>query len=155
MTRRARSILIDATLGKIFVNTSATTPTDPSKLIAGSRLTSSTLSASAKTKVSVANNLGFKGVGIPFVTGGLLAAVTLSVAAAPIGSPIIVNVKIGSTYATSTVQATVSLYSGTMGNGITTSTFIPAGHNIYLDVAQTGSIKPGFGLSIRLDYYKG
>jgi hypothetical protein len=153
MPRRTRSILIDNTLGKIFTNIDTVT-TDSSKLIAGTKLQATTISSGSKTNVVVAKNLG-TGVGVPFVNPALLTTIKLSVSTAPAGQPIIVAVKGGSSYANSSVLTTVTLPVNTSTVTSSMSITIQSGQNIYLDVTQAGTTKPGTGLSVRLEYYTG
>ena len=154
MARRTRSILVDNTLGKIFTNTDVVTTTDASKLIAGTKIQSSTISASSKTTAIVAKNIG-TGVGIPFANNGLITNVTLSATSACAGQSIIVAIKVGSTYNTSTTATTVSLPVNSYSASTAASVSVQAGQNVYLDITQVGTTKPGVGLSVRLDYYTG
>jgi hypothetical protein len=154
VTRRSRSILIDSTLGKIFTNTNSTVVTDPSKLIAGTKIRSSTVSASSKTTTAITNNMG-TGVGIAFPTGGLITSVTLSVSSAATGRSIVVAIRVGSSYASSTVSTSVSLSTSTLKATSTVSVAVQEGQYVFLDITQVGSIKAGSGLSVRLDYYTG
>lgn len=151
---RTRSILIDNTVGKIFTNVGSSASTDSSKLIAGTKLQSYTYSASRSSTTVVARNIGIA-TGVPFPNNGLIASGTLSISSVPTGRAINVDVKVGSTYATSTVATTISLPINTFTATSNLAISIQSGQFLFFDVTQVGNIRPGAGLSIKLDYYTG
>lgn len=151
---RTRSILIDNTLGKIFTNVGSSTSTDSSKLIAGTKLQSYTTAANTKSTTVVARNIGIA-TGVPFPNNGLIVSGRLSISVAPLGRAINVDIKVGSTYATSTVAATISLPINTLTALTNLAITIQSGQFLFFDVTQVGNIRPGAGLSIKLDYFTG
>lgn len=151
---RIRSILIDNTLGKIFTNVETSTSTDSSKLIAGTKLQSFTYAATTTATTVVAKNIG-TGTGVPFPNNGLIVAGRLGVSVAPTGRAINVAIRVGSTYATSTVATTLSLPVSALSATTNLAINIQSGQFLYFDVTQVGNIKPGNGLSVKLDYYAG
>lgn len=154
--RRTRSLLIDATLGKIFMNTNQVTPSDPSKLIAGTKLQTTIISAPKTVSPKVANNLGLTGTGKKFPNGGLLTQADLKVVAPPLGSSIIVVLRKGDTYETSEVIATLEILSGlTASNSQNLAVTLAPNQAIFMDVSQVGVLRPGKGLSITLRHYSG
>lgn len=155
MTRRTRSILVDANIGKIFINTSQVTPDDPSKLIAGTKLESTVISSPKKRNLIVANNLGSTGKGKVFPTGALLTSVAASVKVTPLGSSLIINVKVGEEYETSSIVSTLTIAEAATSTSSNISVIIPADQAVYLDVVQVGSTRPGQSLSVTLKYYTG
>lgn len=155
MTRRTRSILVDANIGKIFINTSQVTPDDPSKLIAGTKLESTVISSPKKRNLVVANNLGSTGRGRVFPTGALLTSVAASVRPGPLGSDLVINVKVGEEYETSSIISVLTIEQGTLSTSSNVSVIIPAEQAVYLDIVQVGSTRPGQNLSVTLKYYAG
>lgn len=156
MTRRNRSILTDATLGKIFTNTSSVQAADASKLIAGTKLASSTISAVPRTAVArVTRNLSGNSSGIRFPSGGLVVSFIISASTASIGRAIIFEVRVGSSYATSTLLDTQQLEVNVKTKTVSVAWTIPAGNSLYVDVVQVGDVKPGNGLSTQFNYYTG
>jgi hypothetical protein len=153
-TRRTRSILVDNTLGKIFTNVSSVSTSNSSNLIAGTKIQSATISSGSKTTLVLTKNLG-KGIGISFPRGGLITNVQLSLSGAATGQSVIVDVKVGTSYANSSTVTTATLPVNTLSTPKAVSISVQSGQYVYLDVTQTGNIKPGNGLSVRLDYYTG
>ena len=151
---RTRSILIDNTLGKIFTNVESSTSTDSSKLIAGSKLQSFTYAATTTATAVVAKNIG-TGTGVPFPNNGLIVACRLGVSVAPLGRTINVAIRVGSNYATSNVATTLSLPINALSSTTVLAINIQSGQFLYFDVTQVGNVRPGSGLSIKLDYYTG
>lgn len=151
---RTRSILIDNTLGKIFTNVGSSASTDSSKLIAGTKLQSYTYSAASRSTTVVARNIGVTR-GVPFPNNGLIVSGTLSVSSLATGRAIIVDIKVGSIYATSTVAGTISLPINTVTALTNLAISVQSGQFLFFDVTQVGNIRPGTGLSIKLDYFTG
>lgn len=154
-TRRLRSILIDSTLGKIFTNTAEVTPSDPSKLIAGTKIQSTIISSPKKLSLVVSKNLGLTGAGKKFTSGALLTAATLDLMTTTMGASLIVLMKVGSTYETSTLAATLTLAAASRSQTTPLSITVQPNHAVFFDIAQVGTTRPGQGLSITLKYYAG
>lgn len=155
MTRRTRSILVDANIGKIFINTAQVTPDDPSKLIAGTKLQSSIISSPKKRNLVVAKNLGTTGKGKVFPTGALLTSLSASVLVAPVGSSLIIEVRVGQDYETSLLIDTLTIDELMKTTSSNISVTIPAEHAVFLDINQIGATKPGQSLRVTLKYYLG
>jgi hypothetical protein len=158
MPRRTRSLLIDASLGKIFAGASDSLSATAANLIGGSTLK------------SIQRNFGTSGIlakvtndvitRTPFPANAIITAVKVMVNTAPgsyqpTGSSIIITLKTGLTYATSTSVGDVSLPALTTSATTATSISILAGYTLYWDIIQVGSIRPGIGLSITPYYYIG
>lgn len=155
MTRRTRSILVDASLGKIFTNTNEITPTDPSKLIAGTRLQTASISSARSATARVVNNISGKVDGLKFISGAVVASIVLSAVKPPEGLSMLFTFKVGTSYETSTVIATDELQSMTIKKTVLTGWTIPAGSSIFVDITRVGSIKTGTGVGIQFNYYAG
>lgn len=148
---RTRSVLIDNTLGRIFRNVTSVSSASAANLIAGLKLESSAIAAARRTTARPTLNLGNSG--IFFVGGGLINLVNLSAATAPAGQPIIVRLRVGVDYESSTENSQYQLL-GTTANFPVTIT-VPAGHSVFFDIVQVGSVKAGAGVGVRLSFYRG
>lgn len=155
-TRRSRSILIDATLGKIFINTTSVQNADASKLIAGTKLMSSTISSKPNNSiVKITKNLSATATGVRFPSGALVTNLVLSTSTAPVGRSIVVQIRLGTSYESSVLLDSQELESNVKTKTIGVSWTIPSGQSLYVDVTQVGSTKPGTGLNIQFNYYSG
>lgn len=148
-------MLLDASIGKIFTNTNQITPSDPSKLIAGTRLQSAAISSTRASTARVVNNLSGKVDGLKFISGAVIASIVISTTRPPEGLSILFTFKVGTSYETSTVIATDELPSKTIKKTVLTGWTIPAGSSIFVDITQVGSIKTGNGVGIQFNYYAG
>jgi hypothetical protein len=156
MTRRTRSMLVDASIGKIFTNTNQITPTDPSRLIAGTKLTSSIITAVPRGSLArVTRNLSGNASGIRFTSGGLVTTFIISAVVPSTGRGIIFQVRSGSTYETSTLIDAQELEANVKTKTVNVAWTIPAGNNLYVDITQVGNVKSGSGLSVQFNYYVG
>jgi hypothetical protein len=156
MAQRTRSILIDNTLGKIFTGVDAVSSANASNLIAGTQVSSRGVSSPATTTVAVTKNLG-GGSGIYFPHVGIIKNVIITAYSAPVGAAIVISLKKSSSsdYTTSTQVATFTLPVSTRTVTIPCSISFEAGSYFFIDVTQTGSTKPGTGLSVQLQHYMG
>jgi hypothetical protein len=154
-------VLVDNTIGKIYTNVSQTSGATAANIIAGTALKSATIqpirSTTGPVSCTVAINLS--GGGIAFATAGLLTRVTLSAVTAPTGKSIIVLLKTGAAaYTSLTTVASVQLGTNATTATANTAPFpinIAAGQYLYFDISQVGTVSPGAGLTIRVDYYLG
>ena len=151
---RVRSVLIDNTIGRIFRNTTSVATATAANLIAGSTLESSAITASARTLVRPALNIG-KGSGIYFAGGALINSLNLTAVTAPVGSSIVVTVKKGSNYDDSTVVDEYVLPALSNSSSYPVAISVSAGQSIYFDINQVGSVKAGAGFGIRASFYRG
>lgn len=164
-TRRTRSVLIDGFLGKIFTSVTDSAVVDASKVIAAPTLKTYQWSpATATTTTILALNIA-QATGITFPQGAILASVTLTAVTAPTTyfpgiAGISIQIKKGTSYATSTIVGTFSLLSGSTsqtypltsavyGSAIT----LAAGNSIFVDIVKVGSVTPGAGFGFKLGYY--
>jgi len=155
-TRRARSILVDATLGKIFTNTTSVQAADASKLIAGTKIASANIASVPRTApAKIVNNLAGTASGIRLASGGLVTNAVITTADAPVGRSIAINIKMGTSYQTATVVSSQELQPGIRSRTVSLGLTVPAGNSLYVDVTQVGSVKPGIGLGIQFNYYAG
>jgi hypothetical protein len=155
-TRRTRSILVDATLGKIFTNTTSVQAADASKLIAGTKIASAAIASVPKTApAKVVKNLAGTATGIRFSAGGLVTGVIITAATASVGRSILFDIKMGTSYETATVVSSQELPVGMKSKTVSVSLTVPAGSSLYVDVTQVGNIKPGVGLGMQFNYYAG
>jgi hypothetical protein len=158
MPRRTRSLLIDASLGKIFAGAADTASATAAHLVAGTRLKSILCKFGSRLfRASLKNDVI---TSVPFPDNAVITAVkimvnTLQASYMPTGCSIIVRLKTGLTYATSTSVGNVSLPALTTSATTATSISIPAGYTLYWDIIQVGSAKAGTGLSITPFYYIG
>jgi hypothetical protein len=165
MTRRTRSILMDTTLGKIFTGAADTSTATAANLIAGTTLRSTQRNFGISSTV-VALKLNVI-TSLPFPANAFITSVKVKVndmypinsASAircqPAGSSIIVTLKTGLTYETSTSAGNVSLPALTTSATTVTSIVVVAGYTLYWDIIQIGSTRAGTGLSITPFYYIG
>lgn len=151
---RVRSVLIDNTIGRIFRNTTSVAMANAANLIAGSKIESSAITASSKTVVRPALNIG-NGSGIYFAGGGLINSLVLTATTAPVGSSIVVTAKVGFNYADSTVVSTYNLPELSKSFSYPVVINILVGQSLYFDINEAGSIKPGSGFGIRANFYRG
>jgi hypothetical protein len=121
-------------------------------LIAGAKIESSSISAARTITARVTNNLA-GGSGILFPGGALITSVVLTTFSAPTGRPIVLRVKTGTNYATSSnvAEYQLSSTSATFPTQIT----VPIGHSVFFDIAQVGSVRPGTGFGVRINYFRG
>ena len=159
MTRRTRSILIDATLGKMFTGAADTSTATAANLIAGSTLKNIQLNYGTNvTNAKVVTN-AFKNIAFP--SNAIITSVKVMVdtknatAAQAAGSSIIITLRTGLTYATSTSVGTVSLAASTTSQTTITSISIAADSILFADITQVGSTKAGRGLSYTPYYFIG
>jgi hypothetical protein len=152
---RTRSLLIDNTLGKIFTNTATVSAADASKLIAGTKLVSASITANKGIVAKVTNNLSGTPQGVRFVSGGLVTSVIISAAVASTGRAIVFAFKVGTSYDTATTLGTDQLNATVTRKNASVNWTIPAGSSIYVDITQVGMSKPGAGLGVQFNYYAG
>ena len=152
MARRTRSILIDATLNRIFTQTDSTTNANAANLIAGVKMFTKALVSPSAQAATYAKNLG-NGV-VLAGNGGTVANVVLRAYKAPQGGAgIVASIRKGTTYAASTQVTTVTLPSGQLSATLTPSLSFDAGERIFVDLLQGGTIITGAGFSITFNYY--
>jgi hypothetical protein len=156
MTRRTRAFLVDNTLGKIFTGVKSVSEASPDKLIAGTKLLVKSLSANARVQVVPTKNLGTGLTGMYLSpSGALVTRIDLSVLTVCSGQSIIISVRKGLTYDLSTEISTYELPVGLNTRGYITTMQVDANESLYFSVIQSGSIKRGAGLSVRVSYYAG
>ena len=151
---RVRSVLIDNTIGRIFRNTTSVAAATAANLIAGNKLESSAIVASKKTVVRPVLNIG-SGSGIYFAGGAVISSLELTAATAPVGSSIIVTAKVGSNYDESTVIDEYVLPELSKSFLYPIALSVSVGQSLYFDIDEAGSTKPGTGLGIRANFYRG
>ena len=155
MTRRTRSMLVDASIGKIFTNTNQITPTDPSKLIAGTRLLSASIANRVITAARITNNLGGKMEGLRFISGAVITSTTVSLTTAASGQPLKFDIRVGTSYDTSTIILSDELLPNVKQKLLTTVITVPSNNSIYVDITQIGSVGPGRGFGLQFTYFAG
>jgi hypothetical protein len=154
MTRRTRSILVDSTTGKIFTNVTATGDANSSNLIAGTLQKSGGFSIPNSQSARITNNLGGKN-GFNFSTAGVVTEVSINSVIAPKGTGIQINLKRGTTYATSTVVGTYTLAELQTTSTTVTSITVASGDSLYVDITSVGTVVAGTGVSVKFKYYLG
>ena len=158
MARRTRSILIDATLGKMFTGTADISTATAANLIAGSTLRS--VQNNYGTNVTIAKVVTNAFKALTFPSNAIITSVKVmtnikSTTSPPTGSSIIITLKTGLTYATSTSAGTVSLPATTSSATTSITISVVAGDSLFADITQVGSTKPGKGLSVTPYYFIG
>jgi len=154
MARRTRSILIDNTTGKIFTNITSASNANSSNLIAASLQKIGGFSISNSQSVRITNNLGGKN-GFNFSSAAVVTEVSINSVIAPKGSGIQINLKRGTTYATSTVVGTYTLAELQTTSTAVTSITVASGDSFYIDITSVGTVIAGTGVSVRFKYYLG
>lgn len=160
---RTRGVLIDTTIGKVFNGVANTSAANAYTLIAGSqsKLTQFVRSGNAAVALNING-------GILFTSTTLITAYEATVDFSPAVQGIVMKLKTGSTYDTSSIVATINLP--------TTKTYVPAGrtvpatgarsiatvsinvtagNRIFWDITQIGIGVPGANLTVKLTYYTG
>jgi hypothetical protein len=155
MTRRTRAVLIDNISGKIYSNVSTVVSADKSKLIASTQPRQVGFVASSSATCTVTKNIGVSGTGLTFPVESLIDTITLKVSVLSVGSDIIVVIKSGSTYATSSIVSTCTLPAGQTSLVTTVSILVPAAGSIFADITQVGTTRAGAGLNVQFTYYTG
>lgn len=155
---RVRSVLVDNTIGSIFKNVSTVSQATAANVIAGTKLSTKSISTTATTNIVVRNNVN--GKGLYFISEAVVTKLILFVATVPRGADVVVRVRKGSTYATSTVvdSYSISHLSVTKKNltqEYNISATLSAGESLYFDVTSVGSLSPGAGLRITAGFYTG
>ena len=130
----------------------------PSQISGGGGGTS-TFTASFKSNVGkqiyLANNVG-DGHGIYFRSNSTINFVQLTASVAPQGANVVVTMKKGNTYSTSTSVNTFSLAANsTSTSELTANVSITGGESIFYDITSTGLSVRGSGLNIRTIYTTG
>lgn len=152
MPRRTRSVLIDATLNRIFTSVDSPASATAVNLLAGVKMLTKTLSTTPGVTVSPARNLG--GGLLLGGSGTVVSVVLRAVSRTPQGGTgIVINVKRGSSYAAATTVATLTLPSGSSTVTLTPSLTFASTDRFFFDLVQAGTITPGAGLSINFNYY--
>jgi hypothetical protein len=151
---RVRSVLIDNTIGRIFRNTTSVGTATAANLIAGNKLESAAIIASKKAIVRPALNIG-NGAGMYFAGGAIVNLFQLTVSTAPVGSSIVITAKLGLSYDTSAVVGTYTLPALSNSYSYPVAVSVPVGQSLYFDINEAGSVKPGAGLGIRANFYRG
>lgn len=151
---RVRSVLIDNTIGRIFRNTTSVAAATAANLIAGNKLESSAIIASKKTTVRPALNIG-NGSGMYFAGGALVNSFQLTAITAPVGSSVVVSVKLGANYADSVEVGVYALPALSKSASYPVVVTVPVGQSLYFDINEAGSVKPGVGFGIRANFYRG
>ena len=150
---RNRSLIIDSMQGKLLANVANTTSANATNLVAGN--TTKTLvvpQGSSSTTAKVATNVG-GGNYFPMAT--TITTVSASVLIAPT-SPIRINIKKGTSYATSTIQTSITIPTGSKtGSSVMIISLNPNTDFVYYDVTQVGSPQSGVGLSVTYTYNTG
>lgn len=156
MARRTRSFIIDNTLGRIFTGAVSVEATTPANLIAGQKSLSKSLTSKNTTPTKVVKNIGNTPVGLTLDgASGLVNQVTLTCATPPKGSSIVVVVRKGETYDTSSAVATVQLPALMTSSATVVNIPYSTPESFFFDVTQIGSVFRGVGLSVTLTYYAG
>lgn len=159
MTRRTRSILIDSTLGKMFTGAADASTATAANLIAGSTLKNIQLNYGTNVTTAKVVTNAFKNITFP--SNALITSVKVMidtknfVSAQPKGSSIIITLRTGLTYETSTSVGTVSLAALTTSQTTITSISIAADSILFADITQVGSTRAGAGLSYTPYYFMG
>lgn len=150
-TRRTRSFLVDNTTSRIFTGVSEVKDAGSDKVMAGVKQQSK--SFYSKKVVSVVQRLNAPGQGLYLAASGLVTQVVLSAYVPPRGQAIIVRLRKGLTYDTSTVVGDYSLPPLQSTQSVTVSSAFSNGEQYFFDVIQSGSILRGSGLAVRLNYF--
>lgn len=155
MTRRTRSMLLDASIGKIFTNTNQITPTDPSKLIAGTRLLSASIVNRGISSARITNNLSGKAEGLRFISGAVITSTTVSLTTATLGQSLKFDIRVGTSYDTSTIILSDELLPSVKTKLLTTVISVPSNNSLYVDIIQVGTINTGRSFGLQFTYFAG
>ena len=153
---RTRSVLVDNVVGSIFRNVTTTQQATAANVIAGSRLTTRAISGGSSS-LRPTLNVGRKG--IFFINGALVTQLKLSLLTAPRGTPVLIQVKKGLTYASSENVGTpyeipLSVFRSVTVNYNISVSLLPS-ESLFFDIVQTGSMTSGSGLTITVGFYSG
>jgi len=159
---RTRGVLIDTTIGKLFNGVANTSAANAYTLIAGSqsKLTQFVRAGNAAVALNING-------GILFTSTTLITSYEATVDFSPTVQGIVMKLRTGSTYATSSIVATINLpttkiyvpagrSAPTGARSIATvSINVTAGNRIFWDITQIGIGVPGTNLTVKLTYYTG
>jgi hypothetical protein len=125
-----------------------------SKLLVSQILTIGNGTATIVKQTNINKTLGVTNSGgWLFPQAVTLATLKAYVIGKPSGSSIIIPIKYGLTYATSTLLTTLTIASSSTTSALVkNTTSLPAQTYIYLDITQVGANTPGSGLSIQIAY---
>lgn len=161
MTRRTRSILMDAAAGKMFTNVKSVATATPDTIIAGPKPLSYGLALKSKG-ANVSLLLTSTKYKILSVNSGTITSITYSfngkdtTLATPAGQPVIIRLRQTSYSGTGVYTATytlpVGVYSGTLDISPNPIPF-NGRDKFYWDVRQVGSTRRGQGLIMTMTYY--
>lgn len=153
MTRRTRNLLIDNTFGKIFTNVSRTSDGTADKLIAGTKLSTKSITQSAKFIVIPTLNLG-NGQGLILAESiSILTQIKMSVVTASSGQDVSISVLKGASYETATQLGTYNLSAGVKTIQHNVSHQISSGEKIFVNIITSGTTRKATGLSLNFIYY--
>lgn len=152
---RTRSVLVDNTIGRIFRNVSTVSQATAASVIAGDKLAQRLLNGGT-SNIRVQNNVG--GRGLFFIGGALVTQLIFSNRFSSRGSPVVINVKKGTTYALATLIGNYEIPPLTAQRQGSSATFavsitLAAGESLFFDVVSVGNVFPGTGLSILAGFY--
>lgn len=152
MPRRTRSVLIDATLNRIFTSVDSPANAGAANLLAGVKMSTKALASAASVTANPTQNIGG---GVMLGGSGTVVSVVLrAISRAPRGGAgITINVRRGTSSATATTVATLTLPSGS--DSVTLFPYLTFASTDYflVDIMQVGTIIPGAGFSITFNYY--
>lgn len=152
---RTRSVLVDNVVGSIFRNVTTTQQATAANVIAGSRLTTRAISGGTS---SLRPALNINRTGIFFITGGLVTKLTLSLLTAARGTTVLVEMKKGLTYDTSTSVGTYEIPLSVLRSVTVTydvSVSMLPNERLFFDIVRSGSMTSGSGLTITAGFYAG
>lgn len=154
MATRIRSILIDNTISKVYTNVVKPSLANSSNVIAGTTKQGLTLAAFGSTSaLRIVSNLMGRTNGYPIVSNTLITNFRITLKSPAIGgfTGARLVLKVGTTYASAVAVATISTFATSAS--VATGILVEPGQNLYLDVTGTGTVKPGIGLTVGVDYY--
>lgn len=155
---RVRSVLVDNTIGSIFRNVATVSQATAENVIAGTRLSTRSITTGSSVNVVVRNNISSRG--LQFLTGAVVTRLILLLATAPRGADVVVRMRKGMSYDTSTTVGDYSLsHTSLIKKNLTqeynVSVNLAVGESLFFDVISVGSLSPGAGLRITAGFYAG
>jgi hypothetical protein len=155
---RTRSLLTEASIGRIYGNIASISNAAPSNTIAGKSLLNKSFTALSPTATVVnATNIYARGYQLSG-NGGIIDSITASLASAAGvagDANLVITIKKGTTYAGSTVAQTVTIASNVSSASVyNANVTLGSTEFLYIDIAYSNTPKRyRSGLSVNFSYY--
>ncbi len=104
---------------------------------------------------SSTNNLSGKAEGLRFISGAVITSTTVSLTTATLGQSLKFDIRVGTSYDTSTIILSDELLPSVKTKLLTTVISVPSNNSLYVDIIQVGTINTGRGFGLQFTYFAG